>query len=325
MVESHNSSNIQVTKASICIQSFTMNSTTSFSSEGEDTTSSSIFSNSSPKSVACISSRFDSSRLGQYPQKLYLPNEDEEDTDGSKSVTSATSTGTTCTTSSFTAGYNDNTERANLVHTVSENDVLCGRGRGPAGHTGNVRFHELIAEKRMSYLTCTDRKEKANICEEIIDVVKRSGGRFLKKISGRGSKTSPKLWKIVDDAKAKAKTGQALREGYTRETVLRAQLLASVADAATTPTSNNKRSHTADTEEIRSHKKARYDQTDHMNEPPVPVPMCYDDVHSATKEIRTPALPVKALPLKKQIMRRMKVDLLRENQLYAFQPLRGCL
>lgn len=300
-----------------------MNSTTSFSSEGEDTTSSSIFSNSSPKSVACISSRFDSSRLGQYPQKLYLPHEDEEDTDGSKSVTSATSTGTT--TSSFTAGYNDNTERANLVHAVNEYDVLCGRGRGPAGHTGNIRFHELIAEKRMSYLTCTDRKEKANICEEIIDVVKRNGGRFLKKISGNGCKTSPKLWKIVNDAKAKAKTGQALREGYTRETVLRAQLLASVADAATTPASNNKRSHTADTEEIRSHKKARYDQTDQMNESLVSVPMCYDGGHSAMKEIRTPALPVKALPLKKQIMRRMKVDLLRENQLYAFQTLRGCL
>lgn len=287
-------------------------------------TSSSIFSNSSPKSVAYISSRFDPSSLGQYPQNLYIPNSDDEDFDRSKSVTSASSSGAT-DTSTFNAGYNDNAERANLVHAVNEYDVLCGRGRGPAGHTGNVRFHELIAEKRMPYLTCTDRKEKANICEEIIDVVKRSGGRFLKKISGSGSKTSPKLWKIVDDAKAKAKTGQALREGYTRETVLRAQLLASVADAATTPTSNNKRSHIADTEKIRSHKKARYDQTDQMNEPPVPVPMCYDDVHSATKEIRTPALPVKALPLKKQIMRRMKVDLLRENQLYAFQPLRGCL
>lgn len=287
-------------------------------------TSSSIFSNSSPKSVACISSRFDPSRLGQYPQKLYLPNSVEEDFDGSKSVTSVASTATT--TSSFTtAGYNVNTERANLVHTVNENDVLCGRGRGPAGHTGNVRFHELVAEKRMAYLTCTDRKEKANICEEIIDVVKRSGGRFLKKILGSRSKASPKLWKIVDDAKAKAKTGQALREGYTRETVLRAQLLASVADAAITSTSNNKRSHAADTEEIRSHKKARYDQTDQMNEFPVPVPMCYDDVHSAAKEIRTPALPVKALPLKKQIMRRMKVDLLRQNQLYAFHALRGCL
>ena len=303
-----------------------MNSSTSFSSDGEDMTQSSIFSNSSPKSVACISNRFDPSRLGPYPQKLYIPNRHDEDFDGSKSVTSAASTGTT--TSTFTTtGYNDNTctERANLVHAVNKNDVLCGRGRGPAGHTGNIRFHELVAKKRMAYLTCTDRKEKANICEEIIDMVKRSGGRFLKKISGRGSKTSPKLWKIVDDAKAKAKTGQALREGYTRETVLRAQLLASVADAATKPTSNNKRSHTADTEEIRSHKKARYDQTDQMNEPPVPVPMCYDDVHSATKEIRTPALPVKALPLKKKIMRRMKVDLLRENQLYAFQPLRGCL
>lgn len=271
-------------------------------------TQSSIFSNSSPKSVACISNRFDPSRLGPYPQKLYIPNRHDEDFDGSKSVTSAASAGTT--TSTFTAGYNDNTERTNLVHTVNENDVLCGRGRGPAGHSGNVRFHELVAEKRMAYLTSTDRKEKANICEEIIDTVRRSGGRFLKKISGSGRKTNPKLWEIVSDAKAKAKTGQALREGYTKETVLRAQLLASVADITAQSTISNKRSHAVDADEIRSHKKARYDQTDQMNESLVPVP----------EETRTAALP-----LKKQIMRRMKEDLLRENQLYAFQTLRGCL
>lgn len=279
---------------------------------------SSIFSNSSPKSVACISNRFDPSHLGQYPQKLYIPNDEAEDTDGNKSVTSA-STGTT-DTSTFTTGYNEN---ANLVHTVNENDVLCGRGRGPAGHAGNVRFHKLVAEKRMTYLTCTDRKEKTNICEDIIDVVKRSGGRFLKKISGSGSRTSPKLWKIVDDAKAKAKTGQALREGYTRETVLRAQLLASVADAATPPTIGNKRSHVVDAEDIRSHKKARHGQPYQTSEYHTPVPTCYDHMHVdlAKEEIRTPA----ALPLKKQIMRRMKEDLLCENQLSAFPTLRDCL
>jgi len=320
-----------------------MTPTTSFS-EGEDVTSSSIFSTTSPKSVACISSRFHStSHLGPYPQKIYLPNDDDDDIGGCKSVTSAASS----TTSTASTGYNNNdntssAERANLVHAVNENDVLCGRGRGPAGHTGNVRFHELVAQQRMAYLTSTDRKEKANICQDVVDTVKRSGGRFLKKISGNsgGNKTNPKLWVVVDNAKAKAKAGQALREGYTRETVLRAQLLASVADVATPPndaadrdiaiaSSRTKRMPPIDTDDgrFRSYKKMRLEQhpghhfQHHCSQ--TPTHYIYNDTGTSqepTEESRTPALP-----LKKQIMRRMKEDLLRENQLSAFLTLRGYL
>ena len=40
-------------------------------------------------------------------------------------------------------------------------DVLFGRGSGPNDHEGNIRFRQLVAERKQEYLATNHRQTKA--------------------------------------------------------------------------------------------------------------------------------------------------------------------
>jgi hypothetical protein len=163
---------------------------------------------------------------------------------------------------------------------------------------------------------CKDRKIKAQICNDIVHAVQCSNppGRFLKQTSavptldGSGDSTGAE-WICIDDAKARKKTGQALREGYTKDTIQRARLLATVAYTGM-PMSGIKRNAA---EDARNH---------------------YHDVETKDSNKRTRITDApnivegggqRRLPLKKDIMRRVKEDKLRENSLAAWMGSKGYL
>lgn len=89
---------------------------------------------------------------------------------------------------------------------VNSYDVLCGRGGGTNSQIGNRRFRQLVQEFQPIYLLAR-RKEKPLLARTIVLIIRKRGGRFLKKDDETGE-----LFE-VGDAKAEAKTSQALREG----------------------------------------------------------------------------------------------------------------
>ena len=89
--------------------------------------------------------------------------------------------------------------------TLTENDVLCGRGGGTNAFVGNIKFRAIVAEHQPHYLVCK-RAEKETIAAEIVQTIRQRGGRFL-------SKNEDCQWEEVGDKKAILKCSQALREG----------------------------------------------------------------------------------------------------------------
>jgi hypothetical protein len=92
------------------------------------------------------------------------------------------------------------------MNDVNTYDVLCGRGGGTNSQVGNRRFRKLVQEFQPTYLLAR-RKEKPLLARTIVLIIRKRGGRFLRKDEDTGA-----LFE-VGDLKAEAKTSQALREG----------------------------------------------------------------------------------------------------------------
>ena len=95
-----------------------------------------------------------------------------------------------------------NTRRIVHVTVLSRRDVLLGTGKRVQYHIGNVRYRKLIEDCLGIYEKSTYGQKK-QINEEIMDIIKSSGGRFLKD-DGMG-------WCEVDEATAREKVGNAFR------------------------------------------------------------------------------------------------------------------
>ena len=107
------------------------------------------------------------------------------------------------------------TKQRNLLENLNEgdifpNDVLFGRGKPFQIHPGNVRLHQLVDERKHVY-TMSRRDDKTMIATSIVNLIKREGGRFLRKY-----KNDKKKWMEVDDIVARNKVSHALR-GTGRE------------------------------------------------------------------------------------------------------------
>ena len=101
-----------------------------------------------------------------------------------------------------------------------QHDVLCGRGGGINSHEGNRIFRDWVAERRTEYNLATSKLEKVRIAKEVMDMVKNQQppGRFLARDHSEGIGSwwlaiGGSWWVEISDAKAMAKTSQALREG----------------------------------------------------------------------------------------------------------------
>lgn len=94
--------------------------------------------------------------------------------------------------------------------TVTDNDVLLGRGGMTNKHPGNEKFRKLVKEAIPMYMDCTTKADKKNISELVVQDIKDRGGRFLKDASGNTK--SPHIWIVVNQEEARKKASQALRE-----------------------------------------------------------------------------------------------------------------
>jgi hypothetical protein len=98
----------------------------------------------------------------------------------------------------------------NLVTTETPGrfDVLLGRGKKRAGHTGNERLQAVLSIHSVRYSGATSRHEKTAIIQEIVQVIQTSGdppGRFLQFDEDADE------WVKVDDAVARAKVSHAIQ------------------------------------------------------------------------------------------------------------------
>ena len=68
-----------------------------------------------------------------------------------------------------------------VVVAATVKDVLLGRGRPFFGHPGNLYLFKLVGQYRSRYNDKTTTYGKKNeICDEIVELIHQSGGRFLK-------------------------------------------------------------------------------------------------------------------------------------------------
>jgi len=106
------------------------------------------------------------------------------------------------------------------ISTPNENDVLSGRGGGINSHTGNIIFRNWVKDRKENYNLAPSKIEKANVSREIVNLVSRANGRFLRRDEldfadrhTNDSNISSQCWVEIEDVQAMAKTSQALREG----------------------------------------------------------------------------------------------------------------
>lgn len=83
-------------------------------------------------------------------------------------------------------------------------DVLLGRGGKSNHHAGNKRYREEVRNLQSWYAGVTDKNEKTDLSQMLVDYVHQYNGRFLEK--------DEVGWYVVPNITARRKASQALRE-----------------------------------------------------------------------------------------------------------------
>lgn len=98
-------------------------------------------------------------------------------------------------------------------------DIVCGRGAPTNYHYGNQVFKDIVQEYQTAYL-CAKRSDKPQIAMKLLDIVKTSGARFVRREKAAGQF----CWVEIEGKGAYEKVCQALRDGAPD---LRRQVLSS--------------------------------------------------------------------------------------------------
>jgi hypothetical protein len=109
--------------------------------------------------------------------------------------------------------YMENEHSLERDYQVQPQDVICGqRGLKDTSHkhTGNERFRVIIEIKLPTYRKATTRVEKTNLIRQIVEMVRQSGGKFLRQELQGG------LWYDIGNIRAREKAGHALRGAMTK-------------------------------------------------------------------------------------------------------------
>jgi hypothetical protein len=117
----------------------------------------------------------------------------------------------TASTTTMVAGLNGSAP-VHRIRTPNAQDVLSGRGGGINSHKGNKTFREWVNQRKEEYNLAQNKKEKIAVAMQVVHQVHQQSpvpGRFLQ----RDTTTSGQWWVEISEAKALAKTTQALREG----------------------------------------------------------------------------------------------------------------
>ena len=84
-------------------------------------------------------------------------------------------------------------------------DVICTKRRITRGHPGNMSYDSIIQKSRDRYQACQLRGDKTRITDEVITLIKNSGGRFVKYYA------EAKMWTEISTALEREKVSHALR------------------------------------------------------------------------------------------------------------------
>jgi hypothetical protein len=89
---------------------------------------------------------------------------------------------------------------------VSVHDVLMGRKGRSNSYPGNRRYLKEARRMQMQYAKASNYREKMNVSQELINLVRQRGGRFLQ------LDFDTILWNEVDNQTARKKARDALRD-----------------------------------------------------------------------------------------------------------------
>mmetsp|Transcript_2924 Transcript_2924/g.5932 ORF Transcript_2924/g.5932 Transcript_2924/m.5932 type:complete len:198 (+) Transcript_2924:315-908(+) len=96
-----------------------------------------------------------------------------------------------------------------IIHAA---DVVCTAQGAPSKeriYTGNNRFNVLVDLSLGSYNRAETRKQKSVIVRNIVDAVRKSGGKFIREQDG--------LWQDVGNVKAREKASTAIRNKLSKK------------------------------------------------------------------------------------------------------------
>jgi hypothetical protein len=92
---------------------------------------------------------------------------------------------------------------------INNYDVMCGRGKHALNSIGNRRFRITCGMHLEQYLNSKTRAEKSARVTQIVEIVRSSGGHFVKQDA------TTKQWFEIGDTRAADKVGHALRDADT--------------------------------------------------------------------------------------------------------------
>lgn len=96
------------------------------------------------------------------------------------------------------------------VITVTDEDVLLGRGGLTNSHRGNEAFRAFVEETKPMYSSYKTKAQKKEISLLVVEHIEQKGGRFLKNI--KKSPDDDDKWVVAERGEARRKASQALRE-----------------------------------------------------------------------------------------------------------------
>lgn len=103
------------------------------------------------------------------------------------------------------------TELSTTSASVTQNDILLGRGRASNQHYGNIQFRCIVAENLSYY----QNMKKSIVVSKIVDIIRNLNppGRFLSNNKETG------CWEEVEDTIARKKIAQAFRDSGEPKTI----------------------------------------------------------------------------------------------------------
>jgi hypothetical protein len=106
-------------------------------------------------------------------------------------------------------GVTKSYQQGHIIGEPTAQDVLFGRGRPFINHNGNIRMRNIVEGYKERYEKA-GKHEKTVITEEVLNVIKAGGGRFLR-VKQKSTKNQVS-WMEVSAKEAHMKVGHRLRE-----------------------------------------------------------------------------------------------------------------
>jgi hypothetical protein len=117
--------------------------------------------------------------------------------------------------------------RVSYVYELRKEDILCGRGAPTNWQPGN-HFLCDIAEKYQCKYMLARRTDKPEIANQIVQMVRDRGGRFLKPVKTGDAKSKITCWQEISAERSYEKVCQHLRDCTRKQKKLAVEGLTSL-------------------------------------------------------------------------------------------------